>query len=223
MGASQWLCVATLVVVFRVFHLHTFTRSHFIVFSPSFNSWPAGPELALFREIARHALPCRLERILYSPQPAMERCDDFYVFACVPACAVIGGKWCVHFELAVWCTVCSLRRRRPSPYLALNQPSAHPTRALSIATMRAEVLGYTREELSAVPYASFIHPDDLESTFAIAKGLFSGEDIVQFQNRCVAVGGRCCVPCVVLLQLSARRNIEFPLTPCSPRTRPMLA
>lgn len=44
-------------------------------------------------------------------------------------------------------------------------------------------LGFSREELLAVPYVDFIHPDDLEATYRAAVGLTVAEDVVLFQNR----------------------------------------
>ncbi len=44
-------------------------------------------------------------------------------------------------------------------------------------------LGFTNEELSAVPYVEFVHPDDRESTLAAAARLRVGMDAVFFENR----------------------------------------
>ena len=44
-------------------------------------------------------------------------------------------------------------------------------------------LGFTKEELSAVPYVEFVHPDDRASTFAEAARLRVGMDTVSFENR----------------------------------------
>lgn len=44
-------------------------------------------------------------------------------------------------------------------------------------------LGFTTEELSAVPYVDFVHPDDRESTLAEAARLRVGMDTVSFENR----------------------------------------
>ena len=46
-----------------------------------------------------------------------------------------------------------------------------------------KTLGHSAEELCAVPYVEFIHPDDLEATLAEAAGLKAGTDTVSFQNR----------------------------------------
>ena len=45
-------------------------------------------------------------------------------------------------------------------------------------------LGWTREELMSRPYAEFIHPDDIEPTFAAAAALQGGSSqVVDFENR----------------------------------------
>lgn len=44
-------------------------------------------------------------------------------------------------------------------------------------------LGYTEAELLGAPYASFIHPEDLASTAAQAKGQLEGHAAIQFENR----------------------------------------
>jgi diguanylate cyclase (GGDEF)-like protein/PAS domain S-box-containing protein len=45
-------------------------------------------------------------------------------------------------------------------------------------------LGWTREELMSRPYAEFIHPDDIEPTFAAAATLQEGSSqVVDFENR----------------------------------------
>lgn len=44
-------------------------------------------------------------------------------------------------------------------------------------------LGFTQEELSAVPYVEFVHPDDRASTLAEAARLRVGMDTVSFENR----------------------------------------
>ena len=50
------------------------------------------------------------------------------------------------------------------------------------ATWQA-TLGFSSEELSAVPYVDFVHPDDRESTLAEAARLRVGMDTVSFENR----------------------------------------
>ena len=47
----------------------------------------------------------------------------------------------------------------------------------------AKVLGHTREELTAKPYLSFVHPEDRERTTAEAAKLTAGADTVSFENR----------------------------------------
>ena len=45
-------------------------------------------------------------------------------------------------------------------------------------------LGWTREELMSKPYGEFIHPDDLERTFAAARVLLEGRtSVAEFENR----------------------------------------
>jgi PAS domain S-box-containing protein len=44
-------------------------------------------------------------------------------------------------------------------------------------------LGYTREELMAVPIATFIHPDDKEITSRSRFNLLEGQPLTNFQNR----------------------------------------
>ena len=44
-------------------------------------------------------------------------------------------------------------------------------------------LGYSTEELSAVPYIDFVHPDDREKTLAEAGRLKVGMDTISFENR----------------------------------------
>jgi diguanylate cyclase (GGDEF)-like protein/PAS domain S-box-containing protein len=45
------------------------------------------------------------------------------------------------------------------------------------------LLGWTREELLAVPFESFVHPGDIERTRATAAGLVIPSEIVNFENR----------------------------------------
>jgi PAS domain S-box-containing protein len=54
-------------------------------------------------------------------------------------------------------------------------------RALNSAWESA--LGFTREELLAVPYVDFIHPDDIASTMRAAEGLTRAQNAVLFENR----------------------------------------
>lgn len=49
--------------------------------------------------------------------------------------------------------------------------------------MWVTTLGYTMNELLAVPYLDFVHPDDRESTLAEAKKLTEGVSVVSFENR----------------------------------------
>lgn len=44
-------------------------------------------------------------------------------------------------------------------------------------------LGFSTEELSAVPYVEFVHPDDREKTVKEAAGLQFGRDTIAFENR----------------------------------------
>ena len=44
-------------------------------------------------------------------------------------------------------------------------------------------LGFTTEELCAVPYVEFVHPDDREATLAEAARLTEGKDTISFENR----------------------------------------
>lgn len=52
-----------------------------------------------------------------------------------------------------------------------------------INTAWQATLGFTTEELSAVPYVEFVHPDDRASTLAEAARLRVGMDTVSFENR----------------------------------------
>jgi rsbT co-antagonist protein RsbR len=45
------------------------------------------------------------------------------------------------------------------------------------------VLGYSREELMAAPFLSFVHPDDQEATIAEAQKLTEGAVVLMFRNR----------------------------------------
>lgn len=44
-------------------------------------------------------------------------------------------------------------------------------------------LGYTEAELFAVPFIEFVHPDDRDTTIAIAAGLATGARVASFENR----------------------------------------
>jgi PAS domain S-box-containing protein len=46
-----------------------------------------------------------------------------------------------------------------------------------------KVLGYSVQELLAVPYVQFIHPDDVDSTVKEAEGLSKGRSAIAFTNR----------------------------------------
>ncbi len=46
-----------------------------------------------------------------------------------------------------------------------------------------KTLGYTREELMAEPFVSFVHPDDRDSTIAAASRIAEGAVITSFDNR----------------------------------------
>lgn len=45
------------------------------------------------------------------------------------------------------------------------------------------ILGHTREELTRVPYVSFVHPDDVQATVDEAGKLAQGADEIWFENR----------------------------------------
>ena len=47
----------------------------------------------------------------------------------------------------------------------------------------SETLGWTDQELKAVPFMEFVHPDDRESTLAAMAGLSRGETVTGFENR----------------------------------------
>ncbi len=53
-------------------------------------------------------------------------------------------------------------------------------------------LGYTLEELTAVPYRNFVHPDDVEATEVKNQELYEGNDVFQFENRYVRKDGQHC-------------------------------
>src|SRR4051794_34983526 len=46
-----------------------------------------------------------------------------------------------------------------------------------------QLLGYTNEELRAVPFLSFVHPDDQAATIAEANKLAAGDIVIKFTNR----------------------------------------
>ena len=50
-------------------------------------------------------------------------------------------------------------------------------------------LGYSDEELRAVPFIELVHPEDRERTEAETAGLFDGEQTVGFENRFLAKDG----------------------------------
>jgi PAS domain S-box-containing protein len=52
------------------------------------------------------------------------------------------------------------------------------------------VLGYSLEELARRSYTSFIHPDDLADTLALATKLLKGEPVHQYENRYLTKDGR---------------------------------
>jgi serine/threonine-protein kinase len=53
----------------------------------------------------------------------------------------------------------------------------------------ALILGYRVEELRAVPYITFVHPDDRADTAAAAERLTRGNPVVRFRNRYRDAGG----------------------------------
>jgi diguanylate cyclase (GGDEF)-like protein/PAS domain S-box-containing protein len=52
-----------------------------------------------------------------------------------------------------------------------------------------ECLGYSSQELRAVPFVELVHPDDRERTESEAAGLFEGSATVGFENRYLAKDG----------------------------------
>ena len=46
-----------------------------------------------------------------------------------------------------------------------------------------DTLGWTREELMAEPFFSFVHPDDVEKTTEANAGIAEGQSIIEFTNR----------------------------------------
>lgn len=53
----------------------------------------------------------------------------------------------------------------------------------------SKVLGYTEDELMAVPISSFIHPDDRQITARYRNELINGEPLLHFENRYVTKTG----------------------------------
>ncbi|WP_264563739.1 PAS domain-containing protein [Flavobacterium sp. N3904] len=64
-----------------------------------------------------------------------------------------------------------------------------------------KVLGYSKEELLSRPFTDFIHPDDLEKTFAEVKLLTKNSPTIDFENRYVKKNGQ-----LVFLQWRANLN-----------------
>lgn len=58
-----------------------------------------------------------------------------------------------------------------------------------INTAVSKVLGYTQEELMAVPISSFIHPDDRQITARYRNELINGEPLLHFENRYITKSG----------------------------------
>jgi PAS domain S-box len=56
--------------------------------------------------------------------------------------------------------------------------------------MWERVTGYTKEELRAQPFLSFVHPDDVEGTIEAAKLLNQGHKVISFTNRYRCKDGR---------------------------------
>lgn len=54
---------------------------------------------------------------------------------------------------------------------------------VDLTPMWTRALGHTLEELRAKPFLDFVHPDDREPTSAVAASLFSGGQLVTFDNR----------------------------------------
>ncbi|MCB9233605.1 MAG: PAS domain S-box protein [Bacteroidia bacterium] len=46
-----------------------------------------------------------------------------------------------------------------------------------------QVLGWSEEELTSVPFTDFIHPEDLKATFKEVEKLSQGEPTIYFENR----------------------------------------
>ena len=60
---------------------------------------------------------------------------------------------------------------------------AEGDRLVWVSTAWTEILGWSREELGAAPYLSYVHPDDVPATLESAKGIARGEPVIQFTNR----------------------------------------
>jgi PAS domain S-box-containing protein len=45
------------------------------------------------------------------------------------------------------------------------------------------ILGWTEEELLAVPFIDFVHPDDVERTKKLMEHHMNGQDVIRFHNR----------------------------------------
>ncbi len=60
-------------------------------------------------------------------------------------------------------------------------------RRLNPAWERA--LGYSVDELLAIPYIELAHPDDRQKTLAAAESLRRGQDVLQFENRYICKDG----------------------------------
>lgn len=52
-----------------------------------------------------------------------------------------------------------------------------------------ESLGYNDDELRAIPFVEFVHPEDRERTQAETAGLFAGDGTIGFENRYLAKDG----------------------------------
>ncbi len=52
-----------------------------------------------------------------------------------------------------------------------------------------KTLGFTKQELLAKPFLEFVHPDDRESTLAVAQETAAGTQLISFENRCLSKDG----------------------------------
>lgn len=52
-----------------------------------------------------------------------------------------------------------------------------------------KTLGYSLDELLAVPYITFVHPDDLNATVTVQQGLEDGLQVLDFENRYLTKDG----------------------------------
>ncbi|MGC9504281.1 PAS domain S-box protein [Baaleninema sp.] len=52
-----------------------------------------------------------------------------------------------------------------------------------------KTLGYSLEELKAIPYIHFVHPDDRDRTRIEADRIANGNDTIWFENRCLTKDG----------------------------------